>query len=53
MLAADNTIPELAQAAVDWFQRHWDEWEKVRNLPPKRTPWLRRLLGILGWRYHS
>lgn len=49
--AAGHTMPELAQAAVDWFQRHWDEWEIVRNLPPKRTPWLGRMLGQPEWRY--
>ena len=53
MLAADNSIAELAQAAADWFQRHWVEWERVRNLPPKRTPWLGRMLGIEEWRYPS
>jgi hypothetical protein len=51
MSTADNTMPELAQAALDWFQRHWDEWESVRNLPPKRTPWLGRMLGQPEWRY--
>ncbi len=51
MSSADNTMPELAQAAVDWFQRHWDEWDSVRNLPPKRTPWLGRMLGQPEWRY--
>lgn len=51
MSSAEKTMPELAQGAVDWFQRHWDEWESVRNLPPKRTPWLGRMLGQPEWRY--
>jgi hypothetical protein len=51
MPAAGHTIPELAQAAVDWFQRHWDEWERVRSIPPKRTPWWGRALGQPEWRY--
>jgi hypothetical protein len=51
MSAADYTMPELAQAAADWFQRHWDEWEIVRNHPPERTSWLGRLLGQPEWRY--
>jgi hypothetical protein len=45
LAAADGSPAELAQAAADWFQRHWDEWERVRNLPPRRMPWLGRLLG--------
>jgi hypothetical protein len=53
MLAADHTIAELAQAAADWFQRHWDEWQTVRDLPPKLTPWLGRMLGQSEWRYPS
>jgi hypothetical protein len=45
MAASDGTPAELAQAAVDWFQRHWDEWERARDLPPKRNSWLGRMLG--------
>jgi hypothetical protein len=51
MLAANHTIPELAQAAVDWSQRHWDVWLLVRDIPPRRTPLLGRLLGQPEWRY--
>ena len=53
MSAAEHTIPELAQAAADWFQRHWDAWLEVKDLPPTRTNWLGRLLGQPEWRYPS
>jgi hypothetical protein len=51
MLTANHTVPELAQAAADWFQRHWDAWLLVRDIPPRRTPLLGRLLGQPEWRY--
>jgi hypothetical protein len=51
--AVGRTVEELARAAAEWFQRHWDEWERVRDLPPKRTPWLGRVLGQPEWRYPS
>jgi hypothetical protein len=53
MAASDGTSAELAQAAADWFQRHWDDWKEVRYLPPRRTWWLGRLLGQSEWRYPS
>ena len=31
--AAGHTVEELARAAAEWFLRHWDEWERMRDIP--------------------